>query len=68
MDAHISAMAPKITGNVIEVAVLDNQQVKAGQVLVRIDPRDYQAAVESPRQRWRRPKVNCGRRAFRCRG
>ena len=46
VDAHISAMAPKITGNVIEVAVLDNQQVKAGQVLVRIDPRDYQAAVD----------------------
>jgi membrane fusion protein (multidrug efflux system) len=31
---------------VIEVAVLDNQTVKAGQVLVRIDPRDYQAAVD----------------------
>jgi membrane fusion protein (multidrug efflux system) len=46
VDAHISAIAPKITGNVIEVAVLDNQQVKAGQVLVRIDPRDYQAAVD----------------------
>jgi membrane fusion protein (multidrug efflux system) len=46
VDAHISAIAPKITGNVIEVAVLDNQAVKAGQVLVRIDPRDYQAAVD----------------------
>jgi membrane fusion protein, multidrug efflux system len=46
VDAHISAIAPKITGNVIDVAVLDNQPVKAGQVLVRIDPRDYQAAVD----------------------
>ena len=46
VDGHISAIAPKITGNVIEVAVLDNQEVKAGQVLVRIDPRDYQAAVD----------------------
>jgi membrane fusion protein (multidrug efflux system) len=46
VDGHISAIAPKITGNVIEVAVLDNQTVKAGQVLVRIDPRDYQAAVD----------------------
>jgi membrane fusion protein (multidrug efflux system) len=46
VDGHISAIAPKITGNVIEVAVLDNQQVKAGQVLVRIDARDYQAAVD----------------------
>jgi membrane fusion protein (multidrug efflux system) len=47
VDGHITAIAPKISGNVIEVAVLDNQSVKAGQVLVRIDPRDYQAAVDA---------------------
>jgi membrane fusion protein (multidrug efflux system) len=46
VDGHISAIAPKISGNVLEVAVLDNQTVKAGQVLVRIDPRDYQAAAD----------------------
>src|ERR1035438_9176183 len=42
VDGHITAIAPKISGNVAEVAVLDNQAVKTGQVLVRIDPRDYQ--------------------------
>ena len=41
MDGHISAIAPKIAGNVIDVLVNDNQPVKAGDVLVRIDPRDY---------------------------
>ncbi len=46
VDGHITAVAPKVSGNVIEVAVLDNQPVKAGQVLVRIDPRDYQAKVD----------------------
>jgi membrane fusion protein (multidrug efflux system) len=46
VDGHVSAVAPKIAGNVIEVAVNDNQPVKAGQVLVRIDPRDYQAKVD----------------------
>ena len=46
VDGHITAIAPKISGNVLEVAVLDNQQVKAGDVLVRIDPRDYQARVD----------------------
>ena len=46
VDGHITAIAPKVSGNVIEVAVLDNQPVKAGQVLVRIDPRDYQAKVD----------------------
>jgi len=46
VDGHITAIAPKISGNVVEVAVLDNQPVKQGQVLVRIDPRDYQARVD----------------------
>src|SRR5690348_16071059 len=45
VDGHISAIAPKIAGNVVEVLVNDNQPVKAGDVLVRIDPRDYQAKV-----------------------
>src|SRR4051795_7131495 len=49
VDAHIVAVAPKISGNVIEVLVRDNQPVKAGDVLVRIDPRDYQARVEIAR-------------------
>src|SRR6478672_8121801 len=45
VDGHISAVAPKVAGNVVEVAVQDNQPVKAGEVLVRIDPRDFQAKV-----------------------
>jgi len=46
VDGHISAVAAKISGNVVAVAVLDNQPVKTGQVLVRIDPRDFQAKVD----------------------
>jgi membrane fusion protein (multidrug efflux system) len=46
VDGHISAVAAKVAGNVVEVPVTDNQPVKAGDVLVRIDPRDYQARVE----------------------
>jgi membrane fusion protein (multidrug efflux system) len=46
VDGHIAAVAPKISGNVLEVLVDDNQEVKAGQVLVRIDPRDFQAKVD----------------------
>jgi membrane fusion protein (multidrug efflux system) len=46
VDGHITAIAPKIAGNVVDVLVNDNQPVKAGQVLVRIDPRDYQARVD----------------------
>lgn len=44
-DAYIQAdavtISPKISGYVDQVLVGDNQDVKAGQSLVRIDPRDY---------------------------
>ncbi|HYW47183.1 MAG TPA: HlyD family secretion protein [Bryobacteraceae bacterium] len=46
VDGHLTAIAPKIAGNVLDVLVQDNQSVKAGQVLVRIDPRDFQARVD----------------------
>src|SRR4051795_1054325 len=49
VDAHIVAIAPKISGNVVEVLVKENQAVKAGDILVRIDPRDYQARVDMAR-------------------
>jgi len=45
VDAHIAPIAPKIAGNIAEILVDDNQAVKAGQVLLRIDPRDYEAKV-----------------------
>ncbi|SPE27974.1 Secretion protein HlyD family protein [Acidobacteriia bacterium SbA2] len=46
VDGHIIPIAAKIYGDISEVQVLDNQAVKAGQVLVRIDPRDYQARAD----------------------
>jgi membrane fusion protein (multidrug efflux system) len=46
VDGHITPMASKVYGRVAQVLVDDNQAVKAGQVLVRIDPRDYQAALD----------------------
>jgi len=49
VDGHIVPMASKIYGTVAEVLAHDNQQVKAGQILVRIDPRDYQVKVNQAR-------------------
>jgi membrane fusion protein (multidrug efflux system) len=46
VDGHITPIASKIYGRVAEVLVTDNEQVKAGQVLVKIDPRDYQASLD----------------------
>lgn len=39
----IVAVAPKVPGYVVEVAVTDNQHVEAGDLLFRIDPADYEA-------------------------
>jgi membrane fusion protein (multidrug efflux system) len=49
VDGHIVPIAARITGSVSAVLVDDNQQVKAGEVLVRIDPRDYQARLDQAR-------------------
>ena len=46
VDGHITPVASKVYGRVAQVLVDDNQPVKAGQVLVRIDGRDYQAVVD----------------------
>ncbi|MEM5345343.1 HlyD family secretion protein [Paraburkholderia azotifigens] len=50
-DAYVAAdftlVAPRVAGQISEVLVDDNQQVKAGQLMVRIDDRDYQAALLS---------------------
>jgi membrane fusion protein (multidrug efflux system) len=44
---HYADIAPRISGQVSTVQVDDNQLVKAGQVLVTLDPRDYETAVAS---------------------
>lgn len=49
INAHIAPMSARIPGTVLEVLVDDNQDVKADQVLVRLDPRDYAVAVVQAR-------------------
>ena len=46
VDGHITQISSKVYGRVGEVLVNDNQQVQAGQTLVKLDPRDLQAAVD----------------------
>jgi membrane fusion protein (multidrug efflux system) len=45
VDGHINAISTRISGNIIDILAVDQQFVKAGDVLVRIDPKDYQVAV-----------------------
>jgi membrane fusion protein, multidrug efflux system len=52
-DAYVQAdnttVAPKISGYLHEVLVGDNERVKAGQVLARIDDRDFAVALDQAR-------------------
>jgi membrane fusion protein (multidrug efflux system) len=49
-DAYVQAdnttIAPKVAGYVAEVLVSDNEPVKAGQALARIDDRDFRVALD----------------------
>ncbi len=46
VGGEVTVLAPKVAGFVAEVAVTDNQQVHAGDLLVRLDDRDYRAALQ----------------------
>jgi membrane fusion protein (multidrug efflux system) len=50
-DAYVQAdnviISPKVSGYISDVPVQDNQPVKSGEVLARIDDRDYQTALAS---------------------
>ena len=46
VQAFIVRMAPEVAGRVIEVNVADNQRVKGGDVLFRLDPEPFELALQ----------------------
>ncbi|MGA9210137.1 MAG: HlyD family secretion protein, partial [Terriglobales bacterium] len=49
VDVHLYPVSARVSGYVIRVTVGDNEYVKKDTVLVEIDPRDYQVAVDKAR-------------------
>jgi membrane fusion protein, multidrug efflux system len=49
IDAHVTQIAARVGGTVLRVHVDDNVHVESGAVLVELDPRDYQVAVDRAR-------------------
>jgi membrane fusion protein (multidrug efflux system) len=45
IDARVVSISAQVSGAITQVAVTDNQLVAAGTVLLRLDDRDYQAAL-----------------------
>ena len=49
VDAHLYPVSARVHGYVIRVSAADNEYVQKGNILVEIDPRDYQVAVDQAR-------------------
>ncbi|HSK43643.1 MAG TPA: HlyD family secretion protein [Candidatus Binatia bacterium] len=49
IDGHINPISPRVTGTVLNVLHDDNEVVQAGTLLVELDPKDYQVAVDRAR-------------------
>ena len=49
VDGTISPISAKVAGHIVELKIQDNQAVKQGDLLLRVDPRDFQAKREQAR-------------------
>src|SRR5208282_6763193 len=49
IEGYVIPMASQVPGRVGELLVKDNQAVKQGDVLLKIDPRDYEASLAQAR-------------------
>lgn len=47
--ADVIQVTPRVTGPIVELPISDNQFVKEGQLLFRIDPRTFQSAADQAR-------------------
>jgi membrane fusion protein, multidrug efflux system len=49
VEGTISPVSAKVSGHVVEMLVRDNQSVRANEVLLRVDPRDFEAKRDQAR-------------------
>jgi membrane fusion protein (multidrug efflux system) len=49
VEGTISPVSAKVAGHIVEQLVRDNQAVKANDILLRVDPRDYEAKRDQAR-------------------
>jgi membrane fusion protein (multidrug efflux system) len=49
IDSRVTQVSSRVAGTIVKVGIDDNQMVDAGAVLVELDPRDYQVALDRAR-------------------
>jgi membrane fusion protein (multidrug efflux system) len=54
---HVHQISARVSGTVSEVLVDDNQQVKTNEIVVRLDPRDFQVALQKAQAAWQQAQA-----------
>ena len=49
IEGHVIPIASQVPGRVVKLLITDNQEVKKGDVLLKIDPRDYETSLAQGR-------------------
>ncbi len=60
VTVHYASVSPRVSGQVATVGVTDNQVVRAGDLLVTLDPRNYEASVDMARAALDRDQAQVG--------
>lgn len=56
--AEVIQITPRVTGPIVELAVKDNQFVKTGDLLFKIDPRTFKVSLDQARAQYDKSKDN----------
>jgi membrane fusion protein (multidrug efflux system) len=58
---YVHQISSRVTGNVSELLIVDNEHVKAGQILLKLDPRDYEVQVAKAKANYEKAKEDFDR-------
>ena len=61
ITSRVHQVSTRVQGQVLKVNVEDNQKVKAGDVLVTLDPREFEANVKSAQAKYSKAHKDLGR-------
>ena len=57
IEGHVITVAPRVSGPVLHLNIEDNQDVKKGDLLLEIDPNDYQAKLRETKAKLEEAKA-----------
>jgi membrane fusion protein (multidrug efflux system) len=61
VKSHVHVVSSRVTGTVQEILVKENQPVKKGDVLIKLDPRDYEVAIKVAQANYSKAHKDLGR-------